>query len=633
MLKPVQDFPVFAMYRLILILAFALLLRPVSAQDVQLKRVDPMHWWVGMKNPVVQLLVYGPNIGKATVKASYPGVTLGDAKPLENPNYLVVDMLVSEKARPGKFPIQFRVGKQRLEYTYELKPRNPAPKAQGVTNADLVYLILPDRFANGDPSNDKLRDMADTSADRSNPFLRHGGDLLGIQNHLPYLKDLGVTALWLNPVTENDQPLTNEQGTMRASYHGYGFTDHYKVDRRLGGNEAYKKLIAEAHKQGIKIIQDAVYNHAGNTCWFLKDLPAKNWLNQWPAYTNTSYKQQPVFDPYSSEIDRKTSSDGWFVPFLPDLNPRNPDLANYLIQNAVWQVEEFGIDAWRIDTYFYNDLAFMNACNKALLDQYPTIHIYGESWVATVAEQAYFTANTLRTKYRSNLPGAMDFQVWQAINDALRPDAPADANQKLYQTLAQDFLYKDATKNLVFMDNHDTDRFFSVIGEDMNRFKAGVAFTLTTRGIPQLYYGTEILMKNFKDPTDAEVRRDFPGGFAGDTQNKFTAAGRVGSENEAFTYVRKLANYRKNTPALQTGALVQFLPKDGVYVYFRHNDAQTVMVIMNGNKKEMPLDMTRFAERTAGFKSARNIITDEITPNLTALKIPAQGTLVLELRK
>lgn len=620
-----------------LLLLFLLLVRLGHAQDAQVQRIDPTHWWVGLKNPSLQLLVHGKNLSKATVSVRYPGVDLNNVQPLENPNYLVINLTVSPKATPGTFPITFRIGRQEIQLKYELKARNPTPKAQGVSSADLVYLIMPDRFANGDPSNDKFADMKDPNADRSNPFYRHGGDLQGITNHLDYLRDLGVTALWLNPVTENDQPLTNEGGTMRASYHGYGFTDHYKIDRRLGGNDAYKKLIAEAHAKGIKIIQDAVYNHAGNTCWFLKDLPAKDWLNQWPTYTNTSYKQQPVFDPYASTLDRKTTGDGWFVPFLPDLNTRNPELANYLIQNAIWQVEEFGIDAWRIDTYFYNDLAFMNRCNKALLDEFPTMHIFGESWVSTVAEQAYFTENTLRlpgqNAYRSNLPGSMDFQVYQALNDVLRPDAPADANFKLYQTLAQDFLYKDASRNLVFMDNHDTDRFLSVIGDDLNRFKSGVAFTLTTRGIPQLYYGTEILMKNFKNPTDAEVRKDFPGGFPGDKENKFTAAGRTARENEAFAYVRKLANYRKQSLALQTGKLMQFLPMDGIYTYFRYNNAQAVMVVMNGNKAEKTLETARFAERLNGFKSARNVVTDEIITNLSSLTIPAQSTLVLELRK
>ncbi|MCY7358160.1 MAG: cyclomaltodextrinase N-terminal domain-containing protein, partial [Rudanella sp.] len=520
----------------------------VSAQNTQIQRIDPTNWWIGMKDPTVQLLVYGKNLGKASVSIRHPGVKVDKVTPLENPNYLAVDLTIAPTAKPGTFPIRFRAGGQETSFDYRIAYRHdPAKRAQGLTSADLVYLILPDRFSNGDPANDKFADMADPNADRNNPFYRHGGDLQGIINHLDYLKDLGITALWLNPVIENNQPLTNEGGQMRSAYHGYGFTDHYQVDRRLGGNEAYRKLVQEAHKKGIKIIQDAVYNHAGANHWFLKDMPSKDWLNQWPTYTNTSYKDQPLLDPYASALDKKVTSNGWFVPFLPDLNQTNPIVANYLIQHALWTVEEFGVDAWRIDTYIYNDLAFMNRCNKALLDNYPNIHLFGESWVGNVPNQAYFTRNNIESAFKCNLPGGMDFQVYNALNDMLKQNNP----EATYQVLAQDYLYKDASRNLVFLDNHDTDRYFSVIGEDLNKYRMGVIFALTTRGIPQLYYGTEILMKNVKNPSDAEVRRDFPGGFPGDKDNKFTVEGRDKTENEVFNFVRKLANYRKQSPVLQ----------------------------------------------------------------------------------
>lgn len=583
-----------------------------------------------MKNPTVQLLVYGKNLGKASVSVRHPGVKVGKVTPLENPNYLAVDLTIAPTAKPGLFPIKFKTNGKETTFDYRIAYRHdPKKRSQGLTSADLVYLILPDRFSNGDPTNDKFADMADPNADRTNPFYRHGGDLQGITNHLDYLQDLGVTALWLNPVVENNQPLTNEGGQMRSAYHGYGFTDHYQVDQRLGGNEAYKKLVQEAHKKGIKIIQDAVYNHAGANHWFLKDMPSKDWLNQWPTYTNTSYKDGPLIDPYASVLDKKVTSNGWFVPFLPDLNQTNPIVANYLIQHALWTVEEFGVDAWRIDTYIYNDLEFMNRCNKALLDNYPNIHLFGESWVGSVPNQAYFTRNNIESKFKCNLPGGMDFQVYNALNDMLKQNNPEAA----YQVLAQDYLYKDASRNLVFLDNHDTDRYFSVIGEDMDKFKMGVIFTLTTRGIPQLYYGTEILMKNFKNPSDAEVRRDFPGGFAGDKENKFTVEGRNKTENEVFNFVRKLANYRKQSPVLQTGKLMQFLPQNGVYAYARYNGSQTVMVFMNSQKDEVTLNTDRFAERMTGFSTARNVLTDEIISSLGTVKIPGKTALVLELRK
>ena len=603
---------------------------PLLAQDAQVQRIDPTNWWIGMKDPTVQLLVYGKNLGKASVSVRHPGVKVSKITPLENPNYLAIDLTIAPTAKPGTFPIKFRTGDQETSFDYRIAYRHdPKKRAQGLTSADLVYLILPDRFANGDPTNDKFADMADPNADRNNPFYRHGGDLQGITNHLDYLQDLGITALWLNPVVENNQPLTNEGGQMRSAYHGYGFTDHYQVDRRLGGNEAYKKLVQEAHKKGIKIIQDAVYNHAGANHWFLKDMPSKDWLNQWPTYTNTSYKDGPLIDPYASKLDKKVTANGWFVPFLPDLNQTNPIVANYLIQHALWTVEEFGIDAWRIDTYIYNDLEFMNRCNQALLDNYPNIHLFGESWVGSVPNQAYFTRNNIESKFKCNLPGGMDFQVYNALNDMLKQNNPEVA----YQVLAQDYLYKDASRNLVFLDNHDTDRYFSVIGEDLNKFKMGVIFTLTTRGIPQLYYGTEILMKNFKNPSDAEVRRDFPGGFPGDADNKFTAGGRSKTENEVFNFVRKLANYRKQSPVLQTGKLMQFLPQNGVYAYSRYNGSQAVMVFMNSQKEDVSLNTDRFAERMTGFASARNVLTDEVISNLGMIKIPAQTALVLELRK
>lgn len=613
-----------------LLLLCLLTITTTQAQNASIERVDPANWWIGMKMNTIQLLVHGKNLSKASVSVRYPGVKVGKVLPMENPNYLAVDLTISPTTKPGKFPITFRIGKQEIPFEYQIAYRHDgAKRAGGLTSADLVYLILPDRFSNGDPSNDKFPDMADPNADRNNPFYRHGGDLQGIINHLDYLKDLGITALWLNPVTENDQPLTNEGGNMRSAYHGYGFTDQYRVDRRLGGNEAYKKLVQEAHKRSIKIVQDAVYNHAGKNHWFLRDMPSKDWLTQWPTYTNTSYRDAPVVDPYASNLDKRVMSEGWFVPFLPDLNQNNPVLANYLIQNAVWQVEEFGIDAWRIDTYMYNNLEFMNRCNKALMDEFPNIHLFGESWTGNVPNQAYFTLNNIESKFKCNLPGTMDFQVFNALTETLKQNNP----EIVYNILAQDYLYKDASRHLVFMDNHDTNRFLSMIGESLDKYKMGIIFTLTTRGIPQLYYGTEIATKNFKDPSDAEVRKDFPGGFPGDAVNKFTAEGRSKTENEIFNFTRKLATYRKNSPALQTGKLMQFLPQNGVYAYARYNGSQTVMVFMNHQDKEATVETERFAERMKGFNSARNVLTDEIISSLATIKIPAQTALVLELRK
>jgi glycosidase len=620
------------LYSCLLLLVLLPLL--AQAQTAAIQRLNPTNWWVGMKNTNVQLLVYGPQAGTLAYSIAYPGVTLRKTNTVENPNYAFLDLTIAATAKAGAVRIVGKKGNITLTETWNLLARNTAPKAQGVTQADFIYLAMPDRFANADPSNDKFADMADPSSDRANPFLRHGGDLTGAAQHLDYLKELGVTAVWFTPVIENNQPLTNENNTMRASYHGYGFTDHYSVDRRFGGNVAYKTFVQQAHAAGLKVVQDAVYNHVGNNHWFIKDLPMKSWLHQWPSYTNTSYRYQSITDPYGAQIDRKITLDGWFVPFLPDLNQQNPYVANFLIQHAIWSVETFGIDAWRIDTYMYNDQPFMNRCNQALLTEYPRIHIFGESSVNNVVDQAYYVKNTIGFPFKSNQPGGLDFVLEGAMLDGLKQPVSYDGGvQRMYQTLAQDAVYQDPTKLVNFLDNHDHDRYLSVIGEDMAKYKMGLTWLLTTRGIPSMYYGTEILMKNFKDPTDAEVRKDFPGGWPGDKDNKFTTAGRSAKENEAFDFVKTLATYRRTHPALHSGKLMQYLPENGLYVYFRYNATGTVMVASNTTDKAAALPTTRFTERTTGFTKARNVLTNETLSSLSTLQLPAHTAVVLELLK
>jgi neopullulanase len=477
--------------------------------------------------------------------------------------------------------------------------------------------------------------MADPESDRKSPFLRHGGDLLGIQNHLDYFTELGVTTLWLNPVIENNQPQTNEGGAMRSAYHGYGFTDQYNVDRRLGGNEAYKKLVDAAHAKGLKIIQDAVYNHVGINHWILKDIPMKNWLNQWKTYTNTSYRDEPVVDiVHGNKSDFEVMQNGWFVPFLPDLNQKNPYVANYLIQHALWTVENFGIDGWRIDTYQYNDLPFMNRCNDALSSEYGNMFITGENAVSNIYSQAYHVKNNINLPFKANLPSANDFVLEGAILEGLNQNFDwGKGFNKIYSVLSNDALYQDPNLNMTFLDNHDHDRFFSIVGEDMNKYKLGIGFLLTTRGVPQIYYGTENLTKNFKNPSDAEVRKDFEGGWTDDKVNKFLASGRTEKENEAFNFIKKLANYRKNSEALTTGKLTQYLPMDGIYVYFRHTNNKSVMVIMSQNNEDRNLDTNRFMENIQGNISAKNVITEELISDLKTLKIPANSFTILELQK
>lgn len=584
-----------------------------------------------MKNPKLQLLFYGPGIARGItgVSTSYPGVEVVGNRAFENPNYFAVDLIIHTRAVPGRLTLEFSGNTSMKRFSYELRARSPdngRTRIRGVSSDDLIYLIMPDRFCNGDPSNDRVPGMKDQSLDRKKIGDRHGGDLKGIESKLDYLQDLGVTTLWLNPVIVNDMPHRTE--------HGYAFTDHYRVDPRLGGDAAYRSLSNALHKRGMKLIQDAVYNHVGTGHFLFKDLPDSTWFHFWPTYTQTTYKDQVLMDPYASAVDKKRMSDGWFVPSMPDVNQGNPYFANYLIQHAIWSTEEYGLDGWRIDTYAYNDLAFMNRCNKALLDEYPQLLLFGETWVHGIPNQSYFANNNYNIPFKSNLPGVTDFQLnlYGIVPALTQPFGWTEGLNRLYLTATNDFVYKDPMKNVIFLDNHDMSRFFSVVGEDVQKLKMGLAWLLTFRGIPQLYYGTEVLMKNFSNP-DLLVREDFPGGWAGDSTNKFLASGRSAVENNVWNYVKALANFRRQSSAIRRGKMMQFVPEEGVFVYFRYDARQTVMCIMNQNDKEMDLNMDRFAERTNGFTRAKNVVDNNTTALGKTMKVPAKTTLVLELAR
>ncbi len=608
--------------------------RAVAQSSPSLDRIDPTNWFVGMKNPTLQLLLHGKAIGTATVSINYPGVTVKRVSPLENPNYLAIDLTIAASTKPGTFPIRLTVGGQKIERAYTLKPRNTEPKGQGLTPADFVYLIMPDRFANGDPTNDRFPTMRDTLADAQNPYLRHGGDFKGIIDHLDYLQELGVSTLWMTPVIDNDETLKPEAPNRnQAGYHGYHFTDHYQIDRRFGGNDGYVALGKALHKRGMKLVQDAVYNHVSDDHWFYRDQPAHDWFNTWPTYTGSNHKEQPLYDPHGAEADRKVLLDGWFTPFLPDLNQRNPFLANYLIQHAIWSSETFALDGWRVDTYKYNDLPFMNRCNQALLTEYPAMAIFGESAVGSGVSQSFFVKNKVGYGFNSNQPAGLDFTLSSAILDGVNQEFGWDNGlNRIHQTLAQDALYADPNAMVTFLENHDSDRFLAMIGNNLNKYRMAVTVLLTTRGIPHWYYGTEIGMNSTKNPTDAEVRKNFPGGFRGDKTNKFTAAGRDKTDTELFDFVKKVANYRRITPALQTGKLMQFVPQDETYVYFRYTDKQTVMVALNSSKTAKTLNLARFTERLTGFSGGTNILTGEPVIGLKTLTINPKSVVVLELR-
>lgn len=597
------------------------------AQLPKLQRVEPAFWWTGMKNPKLQLLVYGKDISANSVAINYDGVKLVEVHKVENPNYLFLDLELSADVKPGKFPIVFSSNKKKqAEFVYELKERVKNDQLhQGVNTKDFIYLIMPDRFANGDKTNDVVKGMNETALKRDSMFYRHGGDLQGIINHLDYLQELGVTTLWLNPVLENNQPKT--------SYHGYANTENYKIDPRFGTNELYKKLVDECHARGMKVIKDLVHNHFGTEHFTIKDLPMKNWIHQWPEYTKTTYREQVHFDPYVSKRDKDLMEKGWFDKHMADLDQTNVFVQNYLTQSHIWWIEYTGLDGFRLDTYAYNNLEFMADWAGKVTAEYPNFTFFGETWVHGVPNQAYFTeGNKINQGIDTKLQGVTDFQALWGINEALTGKFGwMDGLVRLYNVFANDYLYKDPTRNVVFLDNHDISRFYSVVGEDFNKYKSGIAWLLTTRGIPQFYYGTEILMKNYANP-DGLVRDDFPGGWQGDKSNKFTAAGRTSKENEAFNYVKKLANYRKNNDVLQTGKMMQFIPEEGIYVYFRYNDLKTVMVIMNSNAEEKILPTKRFAERILSSTAAKNVVTEEMINDIRTIKVPGTSTLVLELQ-
>jgi glycosidase len=606
---------------------------PATAQDSL--KVYPTNWWVGMKYPVVQVMIHGKDIGNTTsVSVAYPGVQLLDWRRAASPNYLFLHLRIAATAKPGMVQIDIR---QRVgtgpkvivgHIHYPLLARhtgNGTTFAQGVTSADFIYFLMPDRFSNGDPANDRVPGMRDQSLNRDSMYFRHGGDFQGIIDHLDYLQSLGVTTLWMTPVLENDMPNRTE--------HGYAFTDHYTIEPRLGGAVLYRRLADSLHRRGMKLIQDAVYNHVGLYHFLVQDLPEKSWLHQWPKYTQTNYRDQPLIDPHASAIDKKTTSDGWFTPQMPDLNQDNPDVADFLIENALWLVETFGVDGWRIDTYIYNSLDFMNRCNQALIDNYPHITMFGETWVHGTANQAYFVRNHLNIPFKSNLMGATDFQcLFSGIQGAIKDTSEWGGGVgELYNTLSNDFLYQDPTNNVIFLDNHDMTRFFSQIGEDVAGQQMGLEWLLTERGIPSLYYGTEILMKGIDNP-DGLVRSDFPGGWTGDRKNSFTGVGLSAEEAGIQQVVKTLGGFRRRSSALQTGRLMQYVPEKALYIYFRYNAKQTILCAMNTGQRPAVVNFSRYGERTGGFTRGVDVVTGKEYPLGEKAEISGRTMWVLELQ-
>jgi glycosidase len=593
---------------------------------MEIERIEPAFWWVGMKNPQLQIMVHGKNIAQSAVQVDYPGIRLQEVVRTGNPNYLFLYLEISEQTQAGTFSIVFTEGKKKLAKTYELKERIKSLEAKGFDSSDVLYLIMPDRFANGDTSNDV---WDGEWVDRNDSYGRHGGDFAGIRSHLDYLNDLGITAVWLNPVLENKMYQAGYQ-----SYHGYAITDFYKVDPRFGSNEDYCKLIDEIHAKGMKIVMDMVYNHCGSLHWWMSDLPCKDWLNHQEKHVLTTGNMHPVFDVHAPQSEINGFVKGWFVESMPDLNQQNPHLAQYLIQNCIWWIEYAQIDGIRHDTHPFVDFDFLSQWCKAVNDEYPDFNIVGESWYLNPAFLAWWQKNSKNNNRQTNLKTVMDFALFDAIQQAFLVDQGKGFKlQRIYETLAQDFLYSDLDNILVFLDNHDTSRFFKKEESDLNRYKQALALLLTTRGIPQLYYGTEILMSGEKREGDGNLRKDFPGGWPDDPANAFTPSGRSVLQNEAWTYLQTLLQWRKQNPAVVGGKLIHYAPgnSEGCYVYARIKDDARVLVILNGTDSEQSLSPDKYREVIGNAISGKEIISKQTIYLDDNISVPAKGIYIIEL--
>ena len=604
---------------------------------VKIDRVEPTDWYVGMKDPSLQLMVYGEGIREAQVSTDYPGVRVDSLVRLDSPNYLLVYLDLSG-AQPGEMKLRFTMGKSKKEVSYRLKARAMAgEERKGFSNADVLYMLMPDRFAQGKDHKAQVKGMNPYVEDRSKPSLRHGGDLQGIRDHLDYFTQLGVTALWLTPVLENNSP-DGKDGS--STYHGYATTNYYRVDPRFGTNEDYRQLIADAHAKGLKVVMDMIFNHCGFEHPWVKDLPSRDWLNvpEWLSgkeedkakYLQTSYKLTPVLDPYAAEVDKRETVDGWFVPSMPDLNQRNPHVIKYLIQNSVWWIETVGIDGIRMDTYPYADREAMALWMKTLEREYPNFNTVGETWVTEPAYTAAWQKDSKLSSINSYLKTVMDFAFYDRVNMAAREETDDwwQGMNRVYNTLCYDYLYANPSSVLAFIENHDTDRFLKN-GTDTLALKQALALLLTINRTPQLYYGTEILMNGTKEVTDGNVRKDFPGGFPGDKANCFTAEGRTRAQNDMFNWLSRLLHWRQGNEAIIHGKQVQFTPRKGVYVIARQAKGQNVLTVVNGTSEPAQMEVKRYAEIIGQATEATDILTGRKVALDKDVALQPRETLVL----
>jgi glycosidase len=579
-----------------------------------------------MHHPELQLMVHGDNISALIPEINYAGVTLVGTEKTDNKNYLFINLRIADTTKPGTFTIAFKEGDKiatKADYRLEARAKNSAAR-KGFTTSDAIYLLMPDRFANGNPANDSKADQLE-KYNRSISGGRHGGDLKGMQDHLDYIANMGFTMVWPTPLVENNQE--------HYSYHGYSATNHYKIDSRFGTNEEFKKYVAAANKKGVGIIQDIVLNHIGSGHWWMADLPAKDWLNFPNNYTETTHRRTAIHDPHAAPEDAKLFSDGWFVKTMPDLNQRNPLLATYLIQNSVWWVEYANLSGIREDTYSYSDKNFLSVWGKHLLEEYPNFNIVGEEWTSNHAIVASWQKGKKNDNgYVSYIPSMMDFPVHDTMRIALNEsEGWSTGFLKLYETIANDFIYADPTHMVVFPDNHDTSRIYSALDGNLNLYKNALVLSATTRGIPQFFYGSEVLATSPKERDDGAVRSDMPGGWAGDKINAFTGKGLSAQQKDAQAFVKTLLNWRKASDAIKTGKLIHYVPEKYTYVYFRYTDSKTVMVVLNKNAQDSQLDLARYQAMIKGKTTGKNILTGETLDLSKGLSLKAMMPVVMEL--
>lgn len=607
-------------------LLFFMLLHQIMYAQSNLK-VEPPFWWTGMNLNEIQLVIYGENIGDLEPQISNTEAKLLETTRPENQHYLFLDISIGKEAKEG-FEIKFldKTNKKQYSYYFELKKRDKNSKNRvGVNSSDVIYLLMPDRFANGVSQNDSFEGMLEKAC-RDSSLGRHGGDIRGIIEHLDYISDMGYTSIWTNPVLENDM--------YSQTYHGYAITDFYKIDRRLGTNEDYIEFIEKSHKSGLKVVKDMIFNHAGTRNYLVKDPPMNDWVHNWTEYTSSNYRGEVISDPYASEFDYKKMNNGWFDTTMADLNQSNPFVIKYLIQNSIWWIEYSGIDAIRMDTYPYPEKDAMATWAKTVMEEYPNFTIIGEAWLQTPVHTSFWQKDACHSgEYNSNINSVFDFPLYFSVNQALTEEEGwTEGWARMYTTLSQDLLYTDPNYLVVFPDNHDVERFSEVINGDIGKYKLAMAFYLTIRGIPQMYYGTEIMMGSKPYLDHGSLRREFPGGWSDSKKNAFTGEGLSEKEKEAQEFMKKLLTWRKTSEVIHNGKLKHFIPEKGMYVFARHTEEEQVVVILNKNTTPEKFDWNRYAELFQNNENGKNVLTEDIISTKETLVLDPMSPLILEFK-